>query len=569
MVPAVFITVLTFVAHFYLSQILASEVIFALTVFATVVGAFFFTTFVFRKIETREREIIQPSRELAALWAVSEVISGSLELTEILTRALQRVREVTHTEIAEVFLLDDTTNELILAVHQEEFPEAFQEIAQFQLAKELPRQVVDSGEAMLVHDVGLNSGFRRSASKNLRFQSYACVPLCAKGRVVGVMAVAHLQLHLTSDDLHLFIAIGNQMGIAIDNARLYSRVQQTAEHLNALIENSADAMIICDLEGQITSWNRGAEEIYGWAKEEALGLTLPMVPPNQIDSARELVTQSKMGNTIRNREVIRTRKDGSLLDAIVTASPLRNAAGQIVGILGISKDISELKRLQRQLLIQQQSLVVFEERERIAMDLHDGAIQSLYSMGLRLESCLPMITSAPDEVNRRLERIIDDVNDTIKQIRDYIVDLRTHHLRGQHLLESLTQLVEELQMSTMMQVKVSVDDKATKVSEQLSDVQVLNLFLIVREVLTNILKHARASKVCIQLSTDDQNFYLTIDDDGIGFATETASTSQGHGLHNLASRAKLLNASLIVDSRLGSGTLIGLELPLVTGGSDG
>jgi PAS domain S-box-containing protein len=399
--------------------------------------------------------------------------------------------------------------------------------------------------------------------KTLGFQSYACVPLRAKDRVVGVMDVADRRIRLTADDLHLLTAIGNQVGVAVENARLYAHVQQTANYLNALIESSGDAMITMDHKGWITSWNRGAEEIYGLSREEALGQFLPMVPPELRPEAMALYARTARGETLRNLEVRRQHNDGHILDVVVTVSPLYDAAGKIMGGLGISKDVSELKRLQRELLAQQRNLAVLEERERIGMDLHDGVIQSLYSVGLRLESCLALVSSAPEEVTRRLERATDDVTNIIKQIRDYVFDLRAHQLHGRRLTEGLVELAQELRVSTLLPVEVIADEAAQRASERLSEAQATNLFLISREALTNILKHARASEATVQLSASDGILYLTVKDDGIGFDLEVARSGGGDGLRNIAERAKLLGARLNVNSHPGAGTEIGLEIPLV------
>ncbi len=563
-VPAAFIALLTYIAHFYLPAVLSTEVVFALTVAVTLVGAFIFATVVFSQIEKREREIVQRSRELTALHVVSEVISGSLELDQILGKALEKVLEVTGTEAGEVFLLDETGGELTLAAKRGASPEVFRAVTRLPLSQGLPGRVAATGHAQVTHDLADDPRCVRGSVKSLGFQSYACVPLRAKDRVVGVMDVAHRRSALTAEDLRLLTAIGNQIGVAIENARLYTRVQQTADHLNALIESSGDAMITADLEGRITSWNRGAEEIYGWSKEDATGRVLPMVPPDHMAEAQGFLhEQLRSGEVVRNREVIRQRQDGQLLEAIVTASPLRNAAGQIIGLLGISKDISELKRLQRTLLAQRQNLAVLEERERIGMDLHDGAIQSLYSVGLRLESCLSLVASAPDEVTCRLERAIDDVTDINKQIRNYIFDLRTRYLGGRYLMESLTELAQELRVNTMMQVEVAADEAAANASRRLSEAQAANLFLVAREALTNILKHARASTACVRLSIQGEALRLTVNDDGIGFDPLVMPTTNGQGLHNLTERARLLGALLNISSRPGAGTEISLAVPLV------
>ncbi len=534
----------------------------ALTFALAAAGAMAVSFYVFQTVDKVETRLRQQNRDLAALNAISGVMSGSLELNELLDHALEKVLEVTTTEAAEVFLLDEAGRELVFKIHRGLFPEAFREVTRFPVGEGFPGLVAATGEALVVADLAADPRFKRQAVLAKGFRAMASVPLRAKDRVVGVLNVADRHKTYSAREVTLLAAIGNQIGLAIENARLYAHVQQTAGHLNALIESSGDAMITVDLEGRITSWNRGAEEIYGWSKVEALGQLIPMVPPDQREEVLALLKQMRSGGVVRNREVIRQRKGGQLMEVIVTASPLRDAAGQLVGFLGISKDISELKRLQRALLAQQQSLAVLEERERIGMDLHDGVIQALYSVGLRLESCLSLIGSAPEEVTRRLERVTDDVTDIIKQIRNYIFDLRTHQLHGHRLTDGLAELAQELRISTLMQVEVVADETAQDVSERLSEVQAASLFLVAREALTNVLKHARASTARVRLSTRDASLCLTVQDDGIGFDSEAARAGDGHGLRNIAERARAFGARLNVNSRPGAGTEISLEIPL-------
>ncbi len=560
--PVAFLTLLTYAAIFHFPNILSSRATFGLVVGISAVGAFLFSNFIFSQIEKREQEILRHSRELATLHAISEVVSSSLKLEDILTRTLEKVLDVTGTEAAEIFLLDKEARAINLAVHRGAFPEAFREVTRFALDEGIPGRVAATAQAELHHQLATEPAFIRLAVKDLGFQSYACVPLLAKDQVMGVLDVADRRKMLTSDDLNLLTSIGNQLGVAIENAQLYERVQQSADYLDALIETSGDAMITVGLDNRIMSWNRGAEEIYGWSREEAVGQAPPMVPPEEMQATHALLKKLLEGVTIRNLEVVRQRKNGERLDAIVTVSQLRDVSSQIVGFLGISKDISELKRLQRELLSQRQNLAILQERERIGMDLHDGVIQSLYSVGLRLESCLPRVITTPDEVIQRLEQITDDVTDIIKQIRDYVFDLRPRHLHGRDLIQGIIELVQESKINTLMPVEVVADDMAKAASGRLSELQATNLFLIAREALANILKHARASQATIRLSAGDGCLRLAVKDGGIGFDPHVPRSSAQNGLRNITERAKLLGAQLNITSQAGRGTEIEIKIPL-------
>jgi PAS domain S-box-containing protein len=138
--------------------------------------------------------------------------------------------------------------------------------------------------------------------------------------------------------------------------RLYNEVAQTKEYLEGIIEHSADAIVSSDLDGIITSWNRGAERIYGFAKEEVLGKYLPFVPDFLIDQERENTRMVGSGEVLKRIETFRQRKDGTIISVSLSLSPIKNAVGEVIGISGVSRDISEKKHVEKELVRRNQEL---------------------------------------------------------------------------------------------------------------------------------------------------------------------------------------------------------------------
>jgi len=138
--------------------------------------------------------------------------------------------------------------------------------------------------------------------------------------------------------------------------RLYSEVTQTKEYLEGIIENSADAIVTSDLNGIITSWNKGAERIYGFAKEEVLGKFLPFIPEFLIDPEWENNQKMRNGEVLRRIETFRKRKDGKIITVSLTLSPIKNGSGDVIGISGITRDISEKKDVEKELVRRNQEL---------------------------------------------------------------------------------------------------------------------------------------------------------------------------------------------------------------------
>jgi PAS domain S-box-containing protein len=138
--------------------------------------------------------------------------------------------------------------------------------------------------------------------------------------------------------------------------RLYNEVSQTKEYLEGIIENSADAIVTSDLNGMIISWNKGAEKIYGFSKEESVGKYLPFVPEALRDPEWENIRRVRNGEVLKRIETLRRRKDGSIITVTLTLSPIKNISGEVIGISGISRDVSELKDVEKELVRRNQEL---------------------------------------------------------------------------------------------------------------------------------------------------------------------------------------------------------------------
>jgi PAS domain S-box-containing protein len=138
--------------------------------------------------------------------------------------------------------------------------------------------------------------------------------------------------------------------------RLYNEVTQTKEYLEGVIENSADAIVTSDLNGIITSWNKGAERIYGFIKAEAIGRFLPFIPDFVIDPEWENNRRIRDGEVFKRIETFRKRKDGTTITVSLTLSPIKNIAGEVIGVSGISRDISEKKNVEKELVRRNQEL---------------------------------------------------------------------------------------------------------------------------------------------------------------------------------------------------------------------
>ncbi len=203
-------------------------------------------------------------------------------------------------------------------------------------------------------------------------------------------------------------------------------------------------------------------------------------------------------------------------------------------------------------------LAVLEERDRIGMDLHDGIIQSIYGVGLALEGAKLTLDEDTASAKEQIRQSIDGLNQAIRDIRAYILDLRPRQLGNEGLLVGIKRLIAEYRAHTFSEVNFTGPENDMK---DLPHTQSLALFHICQEALANAAKHAKAKNVQVVLWTTNERALLEIKDDGKGFELEKMKTSIGHGLANMQTRAHAVGGDIDISSVSGDGTTILVWVP--------
>ena len=215
---------------------------------------------------------------------------------------------------------------------------------------------------------------------------------------------------------------------------------------------------------------------------------------------------------------------------------------------------------------QVQRLAVLEEREHIGMDLHDGIIQSIYAVGLILEYCNLLLDENPPSAKGKLNQAISGLNEVIRDIRNYILDLRPQRFQGKDLPGGLFELIRAFRANTLMQADLHIESEGDL---GLVQGQASGLFHIAQEALANVAKHARARSVSVILSRDGSQVTLTVKDNGRGFDPSRVAAYEGHGLRNMEARTRLLGGRLSVESEPGKGATVKVTVPIETIGERG
>lgn len=207
---------------------------------------------------------------------------------------------------------------------------------------------------------------------------------------------------------------------------------------------------------------------------------------------------------------------------------------------------------------QSRELARLEERERIAMDLHDGVIQSLYGVVLSL-GALQLTMGAADDAGPGVGQAIVRLNGVIQEIRNNIFDLRLGNLGEQSLRAGIEVLAEELRVNALARTHVEIEHG---VERYLGRDGVANLLYLVREATSNVARHAGASVVMIRLCEAGNALELAVSDNGWGFGPSEADRPGANSLRNIRERARLLGGEGSINSAPGKGTTVQVRIPL-------
>jgi signal transduction histidine kinase len=202
---------------------------------------------------------------------------------------------------------------------------------------------------------------------------------------------------------------------------------------------------------------------------------------------------------------------------------------------------------------------IVQERDRIGRDLHDGIIQSLYAVSLSLEDVPDLMALSPTDAAGRVDAAIDSLQDSIRELRNFIYGLRPEALDGADVAAGVVALAEQFGYNTLVDVELDVDADAGR---DISPEHGAELLQLVREALSNAARHARARHVIVSFRNEsDDRTGLVVADDGVGFDSSAAVPAGHDGLGNMRARAEAIGATLRVESASGQGTRIIVGLP--------
>jgi PAS domain S-box-containing protein len=362
-------------------------------------------------------------------------------------------------------------------------------------------------------------------------------------------------------------------------------LRESEERFRLMVASVKDYMIcMLDPKGCVASWNLGAERATGYRAEEVLGRSVSMFySPEDIASGKLKRTLQMLQRSARiEEESWRVRKDGSrfLVSAVLTA--VRDARGNLRGYVKVARDITERKRAEetlrqselhfRRLFNEAQEMqqdlrelserllrVQEDERKRLSRELHDEVGQALTAVSVSLAT---LRNNGNGQV--KLAKALAGTQHVLRQAMDtvhhFARELRPAMLEELGLLPALRSYITGFAERTGLQVRLCADPLA----EKLGDEQKVVLFRIAQESLTNVAKHAEASRVEVLVRKDRDGVCLEVADNGKSFredAVNSAQRRQRLGLLGMQERVRLVNGRFSVKPQPGKGTTVQVVVP--------
>ena len=456
-------------------------------------------------------------------------------------------------------------------------------------------QLIQNPKPLRLRNIAEQAGSVGFPPNHPPMHSFLGAPVQAMGRVFGDIYLAEKRSgpEFTAEDEEALVMLATQAGVAIANASLYADIrgrerwldavrditekvlasapeaelfESIAEHASELAgADAATITTVTDKPGQLV-----VAAAVGARSADLRGKSLPAAGSISGAVMRTGVTMVIADVSVDDRAfqpIVRLGKHGPAIFA-----PLRVPGGN-AGTLMVTKLKGKPRFEQRQVnlvetLATQASVAIeyaraqvelrrlglMEERERIAKELHDGIIQSLFAVGMGLEGTA--LASGSPTTAARIESAVEQLDRVIRDLRNYIFGLRPGILADRQLDQALRMLAEEIQARSHVAIDVDLDaGVAASLSGRSADIVQLT-----REALSNVARHAHASRAHLSLSRRGTQAILTVDDDGVGF--DPGAGSVGNGLRNMRERAASLQGALDVSRRDGKGTRLRVTFPI-------
>lgn len=560
----------------------------------------------------------------STLNRIGEIIASTLDLNELLQTAIMAVREHLHFVDVGVMLLDEDDPEMMVMVARSGI---YAELLPEDYCQSIYQGIIGAAartrQPILTNDAANDPRYLPVPGAT-GIRSVIGIPIIVSDQLMGVLNVESTS-QLTEDDLALLEIVGDQLGVAIVNARLFDQTQRNLVETQLLYETSRRITDAFDVGDVIEAYlqlvatrgryvcnvalyefddfgERTAVIIRGsWSPAEGLQLVQRRFPHNwdaldPLLDAGQTITISNVQEDPRASKALRTMQAevGRPALAMIPLIVRRQRIGLVILSytavyqwsasdlwpyqVTAAQLATAIDTRQQQLLLVQsgQEMAVLHERQRLARELHDSVTQLVFSITLVAQSLAPAWQRDPAEGEKRVQRLLELSQGALAEMRTLLFELRSTELpplpteTGVRLpgiarlrRDGLVKALEK-HIGLLVHSAPAIQLDASGYQPHSLEYEVA-LFRIAQEALNNIVKHSEATLVTIRLYEEANAVCLSIEDNGAGFDVVQQARAEteigGFGLHTMQERAQALNGRVVIQSEVGQGTAVTVCLP--------
>jgi signal transduction histidine kinase len=546
------------------------------------------------EVQDRVQDIVSSNRSrMDGLLDAVLVVSSGLELDATLRQIVKASAELVGARYGALGVIGEN-GLLTQFVHTGMDQATIDRIGALPLGHGVPGVLIEEAKSLRLEDLSAHPASVGFPPHHPPMRTFLGVPIRARGKVFGRLYLTEKVdgVGFDEDDEVVLLALAAAAGIAVENARLYEEVRCRQRWLEAVGEitvelldgsdpgealrliagrarelTSADAALIAlpmppqHKDGAVSKLTIAVCE--GLGSEHVTGLTIPIdhstsgavfrdrVPRNVTALARPLPEDVGLS---WGPALVLPLGTGQSISGVLLAVRRQGATPFDEQELQIASSFADQAALALQRAETQSArteLVILSDRDRIARDLHDQVIQRLFAVGLAMHGTLRRTTTA--EVAARLNDHIDQLHEVIQDIRTTIFDLNTDPSDTPTLRSELKKVITELTADAPLHVSVRMTGPLDVLPENLAE----HAEAVVREAVSNVVRHARAHEMTITVSVED-DLVISVTDDGVGVPTKVARS----GLHNLNRRAVQSGGTCTVERQESGGTKLVWSAPL-------
>ncbi len=345
-----------------------------------------------------------------------------------------------------------------------------------------------------------------------------------------------------------------------DRKRAEEFLRQSEARFRTVFEQAGIGIALAETEGRLVYSNKAFQKFLGYNQGELRGMnftefTHPADAHVDLELYRELMQGRRDRYQMEKRYV---RKDGHVVWGCLTVSLFPTLKDLPRYAIGMVEDITERRQAEEALREREQVLCqALTEREQLNEDLHDSILQSLFAIGLSLQTGKQVVREDPAQTVRLIDHACSQLKIVMGEVRSYIAGLAYDVLQGGDLTEALEALVQSFRDSSSARINL---EAARGHIAPLPAKKAVHLLHIAREAISNAVRHAYASNIGVTLSEQDRSLRLEVKDNGRGFQA-TEGLNAGNGLKNIRSRVQKLHGTLNLHSTPDGGTRVLVEVP--------